>query len=356
MRLVIVALALWLPVSGASAAPDYKAIELAAVDAQIAPGFRQFGERAAALQQTVEAFCRKPDAKDLPAVRAGFNAVMDAWQGVQHIGFGPVELFNRGQRVQFWPDKRNASDRQLLALIRDRKTADVTLARMPIISVGVQGLPALELLLFGDGQSDKLLVPGPDADFRCHLVTLISANLAAIGNDLADDFSRPDGFRAAIEVAGTAASRYANHREAALQLFNALYGQLHAISEAKLTYPMGAKLDEARAQRGESWRSKRSLWNIVMNLEAVKATFGAAFAPALAAEGKSDVGTRLAASLEQTIAHAKKLPPMEEAVTRPAGWKTLSDLKAQVKASAKLLEEAGGALNLQVGFNALDGD
>ena len=336
--------------------PDYKALELAAVEVQIAPGFRAFGDRAAALQKTAEAFCRNPDARDLPTLRAGFNAVMDAWQGVQHIGFGPVELFNRGQRVQFWPDKRNAGDRQLLALIRDRKTAEVTLARLPVISVGVQGLPALELLLFGEGQSDKLLVPGDDAAFRCHLVTLIPANLAAIGNDLAEDFSRPDGFRAAIEAAGTAASRYANHREAALQLFNALYGQLHAIAEAKLTSPLGAKLDEARAQRGESWRSKRSLRNIVMNLEAVKATFKAAFSPALAAEGKGDVGTRFDTLLDQTIANAKKLPPMEESVTKPAGWKALADLKAQVKASAKLMEEAGGALDLQVGFNALDGD
>jgi predicted lipoprotein len=356
MRIAIVALALLLPMSAAMAAPDYKAIELAAVDKQIAPGFRQFADRATALHASAEAFCKKPDTQGLNAVRAGFNDVMDAWQGVQHITFGPVELFNRGQRVQFWPDKRNAGERQLLALLRDRKTEGLDLPHLAVVSVGIQGLPALEMLLFGQGQADKLLVPGEDATFRCRLVTLIPANLAAIGNDLAQEFSKPDGFRAAIEGAGTSGSRYANDREAALQLFNTLFGQLQAIAEVKLTYPMGSKADEARAGRSESWRSKRSLRNIIVNLEALKATFAASFTPALAAEGQAEISERFTTMLDQTIAAARQLPPMEDAMTKADGWKSLAMLKVYVKASAKILEEAGIALGLQVGFNALDGD
>lgn len=357
MRVFIAALALLLPVSMAAAAPDYKAIELAALDGQIVPGFRRFADRATALHTAAEIFCSKPDIQGLSTLRAGFGDTMDAWQAIQHITFGPVEAFNRGQRVQFWPDKRNSGDRQLLAFLKERKAEGLNLAHLAVVSVAIQGLPALETLLFGEGQADKLLAKNEDAAFHCRLVTLIPANLAAIGNDLTDEFGKPDGFRAAIEAAGTSASRYSDHRQAALQLFNALHGQLQAIAEVKLGYPLGDKADEARAGRSESWRSKRSLRNVQVNLEAVKATFTAAFAPALAAEGKSEGAARFVTALDGAIATARKLPPMEEAMTKAEGWKRLNALKAQVKTAARALEtEAGAPLGLPVGFNALDGD
>jgi predicted lipoprotein len=356
MRIAALTLALLLPASTVQAAPDYKAIELAALDGQIVPGFRQFAERAAALQQTAETFCKKPDAQGLEAVRGGFNNAMDAWQAVQYVSFGPVEMLNRGQRIQFWPDKRNAGDRQLLALLRDRKAESLDPSRLPNISVGVQGLPALETLLYGKDQPEKLLVADEDAAFRCRLITVIAGNLATIGNDIAAEFSKPDGFRAAIENVGTATSRYANHREAALQLFNAVHGELEAVAEAKLSYPLGIKPAEARAGRAESWRSKRSLRNVIINLEAVKAVFAAAFAPALAKQSPVLITQRFDATLAQAISFAQKLPPMEDNMTTTDGWRNLSASKIYVKGTAAVFEQVGAELDLAVGFNALDGD
>jgi len=349
---------LMLPATVATAAPDYSAIVKTAVDRQIIPGFRDFAARAAAFAKTTDAFCQGPDARGLETLRAGFNDVMDAWQKVQQFGFGPGDDFNRSQRVQFWPDKKNSGDRQMLALLKERNAERLEGARIIVASVAVQGLPALEMLLFGKGQPEKLLAKDDDAVFRCRVVKAIAANLATIGGELVTEWEKPGGYRAEMENAGVSASRYSDQRQVASQLFNALHGQLQAVAEVKLGHPLGLAVDEARPGRSESWRAMRSLRNVLLNLEAVRTMFVDAFLPVMTAEGKAAEGRRIVAAVDQAIAMTRQIRrPMEDEMTAAEGWKRLTALKAQIKTLAGLLEsEAGPVLDLQIGFNALDGD
>jgi predicted lipoprotein len=359
MRVMLAVLTmLMLPATSATAAVDYPAIVAAALDRQIIPGFRTFAARAATLVKTTDTFCHGPDARGLDAVRADFNGVMDAWQKVQHVGIGPGDDFNRSQRVQFWPDKKNSGDRQMLTLLKERNAERLEGARMIVASVAVQGLPAFEMLLFGKGQPERLLAKDDDAAFRCRTVKAIAANLTTIGGEFVAEWEKPDGYRAAMLNAGSIGSRYTDHRQVASQLFNALHSQLQAIAEVKLGHPLGATVDEARPGRSESWRAKRSLRNVLLDLVALRAMFVDAFLPAMASAGKAAEGNRFVAAVDRAIATARQFHgPMEDEMTRPDGWKRLSALKTEIKTAARNYEtEIGPVLDLQIGFNALDGD
>lgn len=343
----------------ALAAPDYAAMLATAADGPVIAGYRQFQADATALERSVSQFCAAADDTALAALRTGFHTAMDSWQAVQWIGYGPVEAFHRGQRVQFWPDKKNAGDRQMLALIKDRKAESLDPHRIPFASVAIQGLPALEMLLFAENQADKLLAAGAEETrFRCKLLGGIANNLARIGAELVDEWEKPDGFVNTLKTIGIGAGPYADSRQAASQMFNALHGQLTAIAEVKLSYPLGTAVADARPGRAESWRAKRSARNIAQNLAAVRAVFVTALIPVLAAEGKAAAADRFVQAVDAATAALTRLAaPLETEMTTAEGWSRANAVKAKVKAAALVLEtDIANALDLQVGFNALDGD
>lgn len=359
MRVRLTLMAVLLAASGpAWAAPDYAVILAAGADGPMIAGYRDFQTKAAGLEQGMQTLCTAPSPASLETARSGFHAAMDAWQKVQWIGYGPVEAFHRGQRVQFWPDKKNAGDRQMLALLKDRNAEALEGNRIAFASVAIQGLPALEMLLFDTNQSAKLVEAGDDGTLRCRLALGITANLGRIGAELVHDWSKPDGFATVLKSAGTGVNPYADHRQAASQMFNALHAQLSAMAEVKLAYPLAVSAGEARPSRAESWRSKRSLRNIALNLDSLRETFATSFAPALRADGKGAAADRFLAALSDAQGAAAKLSaPMEESMGETEGWTRLNGLKAKIKNAAQVLEtEVATALDVQVGFNGLDGD
>lgn len=347
-----------LAAGSAQAAPDYAAALAAAADGPIIASYQEFQGEANALEQSVKTLCAGPDSTMLDGVRTAFQATVDSWEKVQWVTYGPVEAFHRGQRVQFWPDKKNAGDRQMLALLKDRKADAVDPNRVVFASVAIQGLPAMEMLLFGDGQADKLLAGGDETALRCRLVSGIANNLSRISGELVHEWSKPDGFTQILKNAGTGANPYTDPRQATSQMFNALHGQLSAIAEVKLAHPLGATAAEARPGRSENWRSKRSARNIDINLETMRGVFATSFVPVMTADGKAAAADRFLAALTEAQTALRKLPaPMEVAMTEPEGWKQLATVKAKVKVAAQILEsDVANALDLQVGFNALDGD
>lgn len=359
MRFRLMLMAGLLTASGSAwAAPDYAGILAAGADGPMIAGYRDFQAKVTLLDQGVQTLCTGATPASLEIARTGFHAAMDSWQKVQWIGYGPVEAFHRGQRVQFWPDKKNAGDRQMLALLKERNAEALEGNRIVFASVAIQGLPALETLLFDANQSTKLLEANDDGTLRCRLALGIAANLGRISGELVHDWSKPDGFANQVKNAGNGANPYADHRQAASQMFNALHAQLSAMAEVKLAYPLAASAAEARPGRAESWRSKRSARNVALNLDALRDTFTIAFAPALRADGKGAAADRFLAALGEAQGAAAKLStPMEESMGEAEGWSRLNGLKAKIKTAAQVLEtDLAAALDLQVGFNGLDGD
>src|SRR5690554_2602392 len=100
-----------------TASENWTEINLTVADHHVIPRYAAFAEAGRALAEAAAGFCPRPDAARVERLREAYHAAMDAWQGVQHLQFGPITYFNWNYRLQFWPDANNTGARQLAALL-----------------------------------------------------------------------------------------------------------------------------------------------------------------------------------------------------------------------------------------------
>ncbi|MEZ5669861.1 MAG: imelysin family protein [Alphaproteobacteria bacterium] len=346
----MIAAASALPARGDDGAVDFAALNRALVESQAIPRYAAFAESAAALAAAVPTACPG----DVDALHAAFDTALDDWMLTQPIGLGPVQFQMRGPRVDYWPDRRNTGARQLDDMLRNRPPVPGP-AELAAGSVALQGFPALERLLYAE-QADGL------DDYECALAAAIAGNIAAIGAEMAGEWTAPGGEAEQIFGAGTEASYYADHADATTALFKGLYQMLEVVLDQKIEAPLGDAIDAAKPRLAENWRSGRSLRNVVLNLQAAQALFdgsaGDGFDDALAAAGAGALAAEIDAGLADALRISAALTAdLPEAVADPALRPQVEALRDAVDRTRDLVgAEMGGALGLQRGFNSLDGD
>jgi len=339
-----------LAAGAAGAAPDYRAINADAVKRHILPRYAALAAATGELAAATRAFCAAPEPAKLPPLQAAWRGAMAAWQGAQHLRFGPVEYFNRLPRFAFWPDPRNVTQRQLDALFAKRDAEAIAPDRLVSGSVAVQGLSALERVLFDDKEAG-LLAREP---FRCQWLTAAGGNLAAMARDiLADWRDPPQDFARRFVAADGAGSQYHAPSEATLDLFKGVYTAVELVADHKLARPMGDKPGEARPRLAESWRSDTSLDHIRANLAAARDLYRS-LEPGVPAALRGD----LSAAFESAVASAAAVQgPLDAALADTARRPALEKLRADAMGLKRLLaENLAPGLGLPLGFNALDGD
>lgn len=343
---------------------DYRRLNESLVERHVVPGYARLAEATAGLRTSADAFCATPSAPGLETLRDAYGAAADAWQGIQHVRFGPVELFMRSVRFAFWPDPRNTVGRQLTSTLASRDPEAVAQSAFDKGSIAVQGLPALERLLYGKDSAEALLASGDDARYRCTMVVAVSHNLAVIAADVETAWTDgPGAFAAVISRAGPDNDRYRDPKEATLDLFKSLYTAVELVADHKLAKPLGASLAAARPNLAESWRSERSLHNVRANLAAAEAMYRGAGGYGMSdfvrkAAGDAALDDLLTRAFAQTRATAEQIAlPLESAVSDPAARPAVEQLATEAAALKQLLvQRLSTALGIPVGFNALDGD
>ena len=367
LRSLTVVLMLALPAMSAAAEHDdatMRRLIEATVTHHIVPRYARLAEATAALDGAAAAFCTVHDGAGLERVRAAYINASDAWQGIQHIRFGPAELFMRTTRLSFWPDPRNVAGRQLEELLAAGDRAALTPAAIARASVAVQGFPALERLLF-DGDADGILTPGDAAAFRCDLLRAIALNVATMAAEMQRDWIGGKGAWAKILVRadGSYGSRYQAPKEVVTDLLKALHLAVELVADHKLARPLGASAGAARPRLAEAWRSQRSLAHVRSNLAAAAALYegkGGWGLSAFVREAARDavLDDLLRRAFAQTQASAEAIgKPLEVAVADPAARPAVEQLQREARAlKALIAQRLAPALGTPVGFNALDGD
>lgn len=340
---------------------DYARVNAALLDHYIVPRYTRLADAADDLNGTVRAFCDRADDRDLAAVRAGYQATMDAWMGIAHLRFGPVELFMRAFRIYFWPEGRGRVTGAVDALLAAGEPGALSGARLADASVAAQGLPALEYLLYTD---PALRQDGARAATRCTLATGIAGNLVAMADRIVAEWRGESGeFRASFLHPGPDNAWFQTHREATLALFKSFYGGLQRIVDFKLLPPLGDSLEAAQPNLVESRASGRALRNIALNLEALQALYDGAGGAGLGTLARSsatdpELDALLRKALRMTRDKARALDPsLAGAVADPARRPEVEMLSTWVRALKQIVRERlAPALGLSVGFNAMDGD
>lgn len=344
MRLAIFLAALLLCFSptaqalAAPAEPDYRALNQAAVTKHILPRYAALAQATGAFAATAAKGCA-----DRAAWQAGWRGAMLAWQGVQHLRFGPVLLFNRYQRFAFWPDPRNSITRQLAELFAERRLPDFAIG-----SIAVQGLSALERGLFDANEAMKLA----GDEFRCAWAQAAARNLAEMASAIAADWHAERHYAEQFVAAQGNLVAFAGPQEATQELFKSLYGAVELAADHKLARPLGKDARSARPMATEHWRSGQSGAAIAANLAAARDLY-ASFAPSL---GDAALRTDLQRRFDDLAARTAQLDldrDLQEAGKRAGLEKLRADLLAL---KTQLGDRLAPALGLQIGFNALDGD
>jgi predicted lipoprotein len=346
IRIAILA-CLLLIAAPAQAAPDYARLNADAVREHVVPRYEALAAATARLDEAAAAFCGG-NRTDTAALREAWRGAMAAWEDVQHVRFGPAEWFNRIARFAFWPDPRNVASRQLAELFEKRDPKALSPQGFVTGSVAVQGLTALERELFDPAEAGKFA----SDPYRCEWLRAVTTNLATMARDIVADWTAPphDFARAFVAASGG----YKDAAEATLDLFKSLHTAVELVADHKLARPLGESAKAARPRLAESWRSETSLANATANLRAARDLFDRL------RPGVSDAALvkEILARFDGAAAAAAAVKgSLESAVADPARRTAVERLRREAFALKRLIaERLTVALDLALGFNALDGD
>ncbi len=341
---------------------DYAQVNAAVVAQHILPRYEVLAGEARALDAAAKAHCARPDGEGLEDLRQRYQATMDAWMGIQHLQFGPIELFQRGYRLYFWPrgqGRISGAVEELLAARDKRRFADDAFRRG---SVATQGLPAMEQLLYSEV---RVFGASGEAQWRCRLLTAISANVRDMAAEILADWQGGRvAFARSMAEPEPETGYFGSHKDGTLELFKSFYTGLQLIADARLSPVVGQSIETARPRMAESHLSERSLRNIVLSLEALEALYrgenGGEGLGALVVQsgGDAKLDPLMLRAFEKTLGTARAIaPPLDEAVADPARRAEVETLRTQATAMKQIVEtRMATALGLGVGFNALDGD
>lgn len=338
---------------------DYQAVNDALVEHHVVPRYRSLAEAMAALEGATGSYCAQPASASLEPVREAFGSALDAWMGVQHLRFGPVELFMRSYRLYFWPEGRGRIRQAVAELLATSDAALLEPERFRNASTAIQGLPAVEVLLYEPpGEAEGGVA------YRCALLTRITAGMSAMAEGIVADWQGGE-----VDFAGVVASPgpdnpyFGTARDATLAFFESLHNGLQLIADIKLKPVVGESAAAARPQLAETSASDRALRNIVLNLEALQGLYlgeGGTRLGALAAEHASDpdLDPLMRKAFRLTLENARGIAlPLPQAVTDPAARPAVEKLLTQVLALKQIVRtRLAAALDLAIGFNAMDGD
>lgn len=344
----------------------FRVLNVDLLDQIVIPAYRQLSQSAVALNRQASESCEQPNEASFNQLRDQFTIYVDSWMAIELFRNGPVEYLFRQNRIQYWPDKHGAVSRQLRLLLVGQNTAELDQSAFIHLSAGVQGITALEVLLYGNKAVELFTKTTAAGQFRCRFIQAISLNQKIMLQGLIDDWEREDdGYRNLLlgENAGSQSPQ-----DIGIDILRLLYGEILAIKELKLGRPLDKSVDKAKPRRAELWRSGLSQSNVRRNLQAVAQYF----------EPDSDIhnfynlensganqtvtnqliAEKISRLLEQSLQQLAQLSiPIDEAVSDELNRQILLSLVNRLGQVAKQIERYTTVVyQSPLGFNSFDGD
>lgn len=300
------------------------------VRSHILPGYAALAKTTAALADRAAENCA-PE-----TLYPAFNAAFDAWLGVQHLHFGPVEQLGRSLAIEYWPDPKGSGAKAQRALLLG-DPALLTPERFLEQSAAARGLSGLERLLY----PAKPLPADP-----CLMIRATAADLARMAKDVNDTWIA-DYAQTLLTAGEVGNATFLTRLEVRQALFTQVIAGLEFIMDERLARPLGT-FDKPHPERAESVASARSQRNVSLSLQALQA---------MVASLTPDVPLTMAA-FDRAIALAEKLnDPAFAGVATPQGRLRIEILQQAVTSLRDIaVTELGPELDVGIGFNAADGD
>jgi uncharacterized protein len=257
-RLTALLLFVTLPLAGAAAqeapAADFAGYISRAVETVIVPEFAEVDAAAADLSADLTALCAAPTAEIFATVGDAFERIVIAWAHVMSLPIEPLLVNDRRDRFFFWPDPRGVTLRQIQPVIADRDESVTDAANLAGKSVALQGLGALDYVLYGTG-AESILAADEDGVFRCRYAMAIGQSLADIAAELADEIGPSGSFTELMLHPGPDNPLYPTLDSAVIDLIIAAEDIVEMARGSFLLPVLGQTIDLARPRIAPLWRS-----------------------------------------------------------------------------------------------------
>jgi len=330
MKLVLVSAVVFVALSSPAAAAEKKdphTLAASLASEIIAPRFAALDKAFGAQAEVWDKDCTQTD-----SLKSAFQAAYDAWAQAEFFKSGPLAQQTRAERIDYWPDPRNFIDKGVKAVLSVPSAADITAEKIAGESVAVQGLPALERLLYA-GEAGEAKAAG---EKECAAGRAIARNLATVAAALDREWN--DGEAVRLK---SAAQDETKARETAVAVLTDLATGIRVIEDKKIPPLFGAKGNPPNPRAAKVWRSQRSERDIAQNLAALIDAYQAlaAFAPESAhsvVEKLQDASTALADTQDAN--------------------RTIAVLAAINNAKYYAVDVVPTEIGVSLGFNSLDGD
>lgn len=353
--LAFVALVLALPVTAHAQTQSSSLYPVAqrVLSNYIEPATNRFLATTQKLRAELHQACSGKATSTSPQITKAFDDVVLAWSGLSFLRFGPLVQDNRYERIFFWPDPRGLVYKQTVSLLKEntpRTAQDVS-----SYSVAVQGLPALEYLLFA--QEGLVQQHAIEDSARCDLAGAIAANLQNQAQRLKEQWSSDGDFGKLFVEPGQTNPVYRTTIEVNNELIKAVSTGLQFVMQVQLAPALKSEQQAVDVRRLPFWRSGVSPLYVSGQLQGMKQLILAANYQQTTRE-PSWVVDALASELERAAQVSKRLAIADQQRMQQGPLYQGLHLVSLVATNAKLLleQDLAPALGVSIGFNALDGD
>jgi predicted lipoprotein len=346
-----------------SAKLDHAHIARDALKKHIQPGYRRLTDAFASLEQGAADACASPGAAKLEALRGRFIDAVRAWGAIAHIGFGPIGTDNRYERIWFWPDRKAIGQRQVANALRGKPKDYTDAGSLSAKSIAVQGLGALEQILYGSG-AKLLSAADAEASFPCRYAKAIAANLQSIATGIAADWREDGAFGRLWLTPGLENRSFLTDKETTFTLIRTAMDSLERVRDAELARPLGVTTSR-RILPGPFSKSGSTMVFIAARIAGIRSLIldsGLAADMTRLAKAKRDRQSegdvsQLLFELQQVERRAAELAQIADILGGSSRRSEAAALGYALKSARIAFANAAGRLtNLPMGYNASDGD
>lgn len=325
------------------------------VDGFIRPGYRAFAARSAELTNAMASLCATPSAETQANARKAFAAAATAWARIEIVRVGPVIEKNRFERILFYPDRKGTGLRQVQALLAQPDESATTPDGLLEKSVAMQGLGALEFVLYGTGAEQ---LASERNSFRCRYGLAVAGSVQRVANELAALWDDPAGVQKDWKNPGPDSASFRTGNEAITEALGILVHSAEAVRDQRIESFYKGEANNTFPKQALFWRSGLTFPMLVANLEGIHSLLDTSGFRDLLNEDQRSIVSSIDFVLKQLVRVGSDLnADVEVAVTDPKERQKLDFLLLNSRdLILRLNDSLGGGLGLGAGFSFSDGD
>lgn len=358
MRLLAAALfaVLSSPALAQGAIPFHDMI-VGAVDDFARPKFAAFAAATAKLRTDVAALCATPSEATLATAQQAFRDAVIAYSTIEFVRMGPLNVDERAERLLFWPDIKGIALKQVQVAIGTKDPSTEQPATLQKKSVAMQGLGAIEFILFGTGAD---VLESTTGSHRCAYGSAATSLIDGVAQALSDEWQHPlagGPVEAMLDPQPTSRD-FRTELEVANKLAAVLTTGTDTIRDQRLSPILSLTTGVPKPKLALFWRSGMTVRAIEANFTGLRDFFRAARFEQALGPNSHWIAESVEFEFKGALEAAREVAgPIDQAVLDSEGLLGLKQMYVSTGSLDTLLgDNIGAALGLSSGFSALDGD